>query len=168
MMKNVQSGIYLYWIGNWIGSFPLCCFLDWLIFLLKNVQSGKSMYLIWNWIGLFLDDMIWWWWYDGEPTYWDLELDWLISLLTFMIKNFQSGMSTYLIGNWIGLFLGSHLMSEHWYDGEPMYLDLELDLLISLFIFIIKHVQNGIINNHVLDWKLDWVISVLISVILYM
>ena len=59
MMKNVQSGIYLYWIG----SFLLCCFLDWLIFLLKNVQSGKSMYLIWNWIGLFLDDMIWWWTY---------------------------------------------------------------------------------------------------------
>ena len=88
MMKNVQSGIYLYWIGNWIGSFPLCCFLDWLMFLLKNVQSGKSMYLIWNWIGLFLDDMIWWWWYDGEPTYWDLELDWLISLLTFMMKKF--------------------------------------------------------------------------------
>ena len=45
------------------------------------------MYLIWNWIGLFLDDMIWWWWYDGEPTYWDLELDWLISLFIFMMMH---------------------------------------------------------------------------------
>ena len=106
-------------------------------------------------------------WYDGEPTYWDLELDWLISLLTFMIKNCQSGLSTYLIGDWIGLFLWSHLMSEQWYDGEPTYWDLELDWLISLFISMIKNVQNGITNNYVLDWKLDLVISVLISVILY-
>ena len=58
-------------------------------------------------IGYDDDDMM----VIGEPTHWDLELGWLI-LLTFMIKNCQSGRSTYLIGNWIGLFLGSHLMSE--------------------------------------------------------
>ena len=153
---EIGLGHFLY-VVSWIDN----------IFLPKNVQSGKSVYLIWNWIGFPLDDWIWWRWYDGEPTYWDLELGWLI-LLTFMIKNCQSGMSTYLIGNWIGLFLGSHLMSEQWYDGEPTYWDLELDWLISLFIFMIKNLQNGITNNHVLDWKLDWVISVLISVILYM
>ena len=153
---KIGLGHFLY-VVSWIDN----------IFLPKNVQSGKSVYLIWNWIGFPLDDWIWWRWYDGEPTYWDLELGWLI-LLTFMIKNCQSGMSTYLIGNWIGLFLGSHLMSEQWYDGEPTYWDLELDWLISLFIFMIKNVQNGITNNHVLDWKLDWVISVQKSVILYM
>ena len=153
---EIGLGHFLY-VVSWIDN----------IFLPKNVQSGKSVYLIWNWIGFPLDDWIWWRWYDGEPTYWDLELGWLI-LLTFMIRNCQSGRSTYLIGNWIGLFLGSHLMSEQWYDGEPTYWDLELDWLISLFIFMIKNVQNGITNNHVLDWKLDWVISVLISVILYM
>ena len=124
---EIGLGHFLY-VVSWIDN----------IFLPKNVQSGKSVYLIWNWIGFPLDDWIWWRWYDGEPTYWDLELGWLI-LLTFMIKNCQSGRSTYLIGNWIGLFLGSHLMSEQWYDGEPTYWDLELDWLISLFIFMMMH-----------------------------
>ena len=82
-----------------LSGYRYCIWID-NIFLPKNVQSGKSVYLIWNWIGFPLDDWIWWRWYDGEPTYWDLALGWLI-LLTFMIKNCQSGRFTYLIGNWV-------------------------------------------------------------------
>ena len=27
MFKDVESGVSIYWIGNWIGSFPMCCFI---------------------------------------------------------------------------------------------------------------------------------------------
>ena len=117
--KNVQSGKSAYLIWNWIG-FPLDDWIWWrwydgeptywdlefgwlilLTFRIKNCQSGMSTYLIGNWIGLFLGShLMSEQWYDGEPTYWDLELDWLISLFIFMIKNVQNGITNNHVLDW--------------------------------------------------------------------
>ena len=102
--KNVQSGKSVYLIWNWIG-FPLDDWIWWRWYdgepMIKNCQSGMSTYLIGNWIGLFLGShLMSEQWYDGEPTYWDLELDWLISLFIFMIKNVQNGITNNHVLDW--------------------------------------------------------------------
>ena len=55
MFKDVKTGLTMYWIGNWIGSYPRCYFiskywdleLDWGIYeVFKDVETGVSMYWI--------------------------------------------------------------------------------------------------------------------------
>ena len=73
MFKEVETGVSMYWIGNWIGSYPICYFisrywyddkpkywdleLDWgiseVMHMFKDVETGVSMYRIWIWIWSF-------------------------------------------------------------------------------------------------------------------
>ena len=48
IFKDVETGVSLYQIGNWIGSYPFCyLFLD--IDMMASLSIG-----IWNWIGVYL------------------------------------------------------------------------------------------------------------------
>ena len=48
MFKDVETEVSMYWIGNWIGSYPMCyLFLD--IDIMASLSIG-----IWNWIGVYL------------------------------------------------------------------------------------------------------------------
>ena len=48
IFKDAETGVSMYWIGNWVGSHPLCyLFLD--IDMMASLSIG-----IWNWIGVYL------------------------------------------------------------------------------------------------------------------
>ena len=138
MFKDVETEVSMYWIGNWIGSYPMCYFIsrywyrgrpqygdlemDWGIYeimhLFKDVETGVSMYWIGNWIGSYPR----WYFisrhsYDGKPKYWDLKLDLGISEVMHMFKDVKT------VFLWLVMVNPGHIsfadifgsLSLHWY-----------------------------------------------------
>ena len=127
----------MYWIGNWIGSYPRWYFISrhwydgkpkyWdlkldlgiseVMHMFKDVKTGVSMYWIGNWIRSYpLCYFISRYWYHGRPQYWDLEMDWGIYEIMHMFKDVETRFSMYWIGNWIGSYPMHYFTSRYWYD----------------------------------------------------
>ena len=96
----------MYWIGNWIGSFPMC-------YLILDIDRMISpSIVIWNWIWVYLRSCICSKMLKVVCPYIGLEIGsghFLCAVLFDIDKVVREGIG---IWNWIGLYLRSCILSK--------------------------------------------------------